>query len=232
MSGDASGALLTLLGALSLRLGLTDAHLAYVKPGMRLPLLVAGGLLVALGLGVMRRWVAGARPPGGGHGTPVGWLLIAPVFAIGLVAPDPLGAFAASRQPEAALPPVDSFGPLPDPVDGAVALPVREFTARARYDEERSLTGVRVRLTGFVVPDRSGTGFFLTRFVLSCCAADGRAVRVAVRDAPRPYPPADAWVEVEGTWRPTGETPESEAPSVLVASAVRPVPAPSQPYET
>jgi uncharacterized repeat protein (TIGR03943 family) len=227
------------LGVLALRLALTDAYLAYVRPGMKLLLIGAGAVLVALGGTVLlgRRAWSGDVPDhddtaGHRHAPMVAWLLILPVLAIALVAPAPLGAFAAARaanQPPGPAP--ISFDPLPARRDGAVDLTLKDFTARAFYDR-RSLSGVPVRLLGFAAPDPHGGGFLLVRFVLTCCAADGRPVKVAIRGVAPPYPATNTWVELVGTWRPTAIEAEDPPPPELVAASVRPIPPPTEPYLT
>lgn len=242
MNEEAHAGILLAIGALALRLSVTDDYLAYVKVGMRPLLMAAGVVLVALGGVVLLGWNRSrggseteADAPDGhhhGHVPRVAWLLVLPVLAIGLVAPDPLGAFAAGRVPER-LPerPTAPFEPLPPPRDGAVDLTLTEFRFRSLYDEDRGLEGVRVRLVGFVAPG-DGAGFTLVRFVLSCCAADGAPVRVSVRGVDPPFPPTDSWVEVVGIWYPGESGAEDPGPPEIVASTVRPVAAPAQPYES
>lgn len=253
MDERTQGAMLLAVGGVALRLGLTDAALAYVKVGLQLPLAIAGSLLVVLGaVAVIRAFrspqaAAQSEPEpadlhghveeGGhvhdhGHGPAVAWLLLLPLLALLLVAPPPLGAFAASRQSNAV--PVDtatSYPPLSEPVDGASELKLSEFVFRALYDEERSLEGQPVRLSGFVSSAEDG-GFTLSRFTLNCCAADARAIDVRVAAAGAP-PAVDAWVAVEGTWQ-AADAPEGgavpESP-VLTATAVSPIQEPVQPYE-
>lgn len=236
------GALLLAVGGISLRLGLTDAALAYVKAGFR-PILVAAGLvLVLLGGAAILRAARGPReaPEDGhdyghaAHHPRVGWLLVLPLLALLLVAPPPLGSFAAQRQSDR--PPVTSrstFPPLPEPVEGVAPLTVTDFVFRALYDEGRSLEGVPVRLTGFVTPTPEGPGYRLTRFVLSCCAADGQAVHVRITGDARAWP-EDTWIEAVGVWAPPPDhdpTVPSLDPPVLAARDVREIPAPPQPYE-
>ena len=56
MSKETQNAIMVLVGVAALRLGLTDAHLRYVKASLGPWLVVAGVLLVALGaLGLLRR---------------------------------------------------------------------------------------------------------------------------------------------------------------------------------
>jgi hypothetical protein len=78
-------------------------------------------------------------------------------------------------------------GREPLPAQPVVPLTLAEFSGRARWDQA-SLTGRRVRLTGFVTPAREG-GWYLTRMSLRCCAADAMVWRVAVTAAgPVPWP--------------------------------------------
>jgi uncharacterized repeat protein (TIGR03943 family) len=243
------GALLLALGGIALRLGLTDAALAYVKPSLQPPLAAAGLTLAVLGVVAVRRAFRSERHGGdaGGHpgapdpahqhahgGPGIAWLLVLPLLSLLLVAPPPLGAFAAARQSD--LIPVDtrsSYGPLPGPVDGAVPLSLVEFVYRALYDGDRSLEGERVRLTGFVSDADVPGGYQLSRFTVSCCAADARAVDVVLVDG-QPAPPVDTWLEVEGTWRPGETVAPGEAttqPPVLEVATRRSVEAPAEPYE-
>lgn len=263
MDDRTQGALLLAVGGVALRLGLTDAALAYVKPGLQPLLTISGLVLVLLGAVAVRRAFrepAGepARAAGGdldhahvdaagraevvddghGHGAngpAVAWLLVLPLLALLLIAPPPLGAFAANRQSQA--PAVDTavtYPPLPEPVGGAVELSFTEFTFRALYDEERSLEDATVRVTGFVSATDAPEGYTLSRFTLSCCAADGRATSIVAAGDPQPAPAVDAWVTLEGTWEPRpavdGRQPFDQPPLLRVTSRQE-VNAPSQPYE-
>jgi uncharacterized repeat protein (TIGR03943 family) len=226
--------MLLLMGATALWLGLTDAALAYVRGALRPPLVASGVVLLVLAAVALY-----GRDPGGhghGHGAPrSGWLLALPVLVLLLVAPPALGSFAASRQAAQATQgggPTGAFPPLPEPVGGAVALPVSEFVTRALYDKDRSLAGVRVRLLGFAVPEEDG-GYLLTRFNLFCCAADGQAYQLAVHGDRTPRR-ADQWLVVEGRWQPQpvfGEIAPSHVRPVLVADSVTPVRPPADRYE-
>jgi uncharacterized repeat protein (TIGR03943 family) len=230
-------AMLALVGATALWLGLTDAALAYVRGALRPPLVASGvALLVLAGAALAGREAA---PDGDqhGHGVPrSGWLLALPVLVLLLVAPPALGSFAAGRQAGSATAaggdPGGVFPPLPEPVGGAVPLPVSEFVTRALYDKDRTLAGARVRLVGFAAPGRGG-GYLLTRFNLFCCAADGQAYQAEVRGDRTPRQP-DQWLVVEGRWQPQrvyeGIAPSGVRP-VLVAESVTPVRAPADPYE-
>ena len=57
ISEDAQGGLLTALGAMGIRLVLSRQYLRFIRPGMKIPLLLAAGLLVLLGLTTLiRAW--------------------------------------------------------------------------------------------------------------------------------------------------------------------------------
>lgn len=261
MDERTQGAMLLAVGGVALRLGLTDSALAYVKAGLQPALMAAGAILVVLGaVAVVKAFRSGDEveatapdhayvssagvadvPPEahgdgghdhGSHGPAVGWLLLIPLLALLLIAPPPLGAFAASRQSNAA--PVDTrstYPPLAEPVDGAVELRLTEFVFRALYDEDRSLEGQRVRLTGFVSATDGG-GYTLSRFTLNCCAADARSIDVAIA-ADGPAPAIDSWLEVEGVWRGDEPAPPGQGfrPPTLNAERAQPIEAPVQPYE-
>lgn len=249
MNERTQGALLLALGGIAIRLGVTDAALAYVKPRILPALTVAGGLLVLIGLLTVVRAFRGkpdqldlhghaddghGHQPG--HGPAVAWLLTLPLLALLLIAPPPLGAFAASRQSNRPLPNTAAdFGPLPEAnADGTISLKLTDYTYRALYDEQKSLEGKTVRLTGFVTKaEESDAAFQLTRFVLACCAADGQAINVVVRsDQPAPAP--DTWLELDGTWvpRPDHEVGElTIMPPVIEATSFVPIQQPAQPYE-
>ncbi|HEV7754749.1 MAG TPA: TIGR03943 family protein [Mycobacteriales bacterium] len=165
-----------------------------------------------------------------GHAGPrVAWLLVVPVFAIFLIGPPALGSFAASRGGTSVAKQSD-YAPLPagDPV----TLPVLDYASRAVWDRGASLTDRRVRLTGFVSP-RPGGGVYLTRMILTCCAADGRPVKVGLSGTVPAGLPADTWIEVTGRYDPRVDKDRANNESIpyLAAEALREVTQPTQPYE-
>ena len=246
MTGDAQGVLVAVTGVVAMRLAVTGSYLSYLKEGMRWPLLAAGLVLTVLGLVTIGRTLrrgpdhehADARAEHGhGPGGPrVAWLLVLPLLAILLVAPAPLGAYAASRDSSRTVAVADTaaFDPLPPPSDGAaVPLTLTEFITRSYYDTGGSLAGVPVRLTGFVMSDPEvPDGYQLTRFTLSCCAADAFPMKVVVRGVEGASPPDDTWLEVTGTWvePPEGAEGVERGAEIELASAV-PIPQPENPYE-
>ncbi|AXE87312.1 hypothetical protein C1703_20150 [Streptomyces sp. Go-475] len=175
----------------------------------------------------------GHDPGGDGHehgpaGPRVAWLLTLPALALLLFPPPALGSYSAQREADQrAAQGVGTFPALPagDPVD----LSLGEFGSRAVYDSGRSLDGRTIRLTGFVTQDGDGT-WYVTRLLVSCCAADASTARAEVRGADAP--PVDTWVTVTGTWRPEGALGSDAAwPPVVDATSVRQVAQPDNPYE-
>jgi uncharacterized repeat protein (TIGR03943 family) len=205
---QAQAVVLLLVGGAVLRISLTDLYLRYVKQGLR-PFLIAAGLLLVIAA-IMTLWYelrgdrAGDtdrhRGHDDGHGHPrepwVAWLLILPVFAMLLVAPQALGSYAASRS-GTALQQVSDFPPLPagDPAK----ISVLDYATRAVFDEGRSLGERKVRLTGFVIKGPDGR-LYLARMILTCCAADARPVKVGLAgDVPNGLE-ADSWIDVTGRY--------------------------------
>ncbi|WP_328872684.1 TIGR03943 family protein [Streptomyces sp. NBC_00287] len=221
--------LLLLLGGAVLRISLFgELYLRYVQPGLRPYLVVSGVVLVVLGV-VAGRAVYGDDGDDGGHGPGVAWLLALPALALLLFPPPALGSYSAEREAaERAAQGVGTFPALPsgDPVP----LTLGEFTSRAIYDSERSLKGRTVRLTGFVTHDADGS-WYVTRLLVSCCAADATTAKVEIRDADAAAPD-DTWITVTGTWHPEGELGSDAAwPPVLDAESVERVEQPVNPYE-
>ncbi|MCX5369241.1 TIGR03943 family protein [Streptomyces sp. NBC_00015] len=250
-------ALLLLTGGAVLRITLFgDLYLRYVQAGLRPYLIVSGVALVLLGLvtAVLRHRTPGphedvhhedvhheddAGPAGhAGHeghshgpaGPRVAWLLTLPALALLLFPPPALGSYSAGR--EAAQRAAQGVGAFPAlPAGNPVELTVAEFSSRAIYDSGRSLKGRTVRLTGFVTHGDDGT-WYVTRLVVTCCAADATTGKVEIRNADDDVLPADTWVTVTGAWRPKGRLGSDAAwPPVLDAATVAQVKQPADPYE-
>lgn len=203
MNRQAQAVMMLLFGGAILRASLTDMYLRYVKDGLRPFLVAAGAVLVAAA--VMTLWYdirdrrANAEHDHGHHEPRVGWLLLLPVLGLLLVTPPALGSYAAGQSGTvlSARATDSQFPPLPpgDPVPIALI----EYATRAVFDSGSGMPGRTLQLTGFVSPGRDGEPM-LTRMVLSCCAADGRPIKVGMSgDVPAGLPP-DTWVRVLGTY--------------------------------
>jgi uncharacterized repeat protein (TIGR03943 family) len=247
MSRQAQAVVMLLFGGAVLKASLTDMYLRYVKEVLQPFLVVASVLLIVAG--VMTLWyefraslsgrAAGTDPavdPGGhDHGSGphreprVGWLLIAPVLGLLLVAPPALGSYTASTSGTTAGQ-GSGFTSLPEV--SLVELTMLDYAARAIWDDGTSLEGRRVRLTGFLLTGPDGEPH-LARLVLSCCAADARPVKVGLAgDAPAGLAD-DTWLEVIGTYTDqTGIDPINEATiAFLHVETWREIEAPANPYE-
>ena len=220
----AGGTISLLVGAVLLRLTVTGAYTRYVQARMGPWLVVAGVVVIVLGLATLVR----GRPTHEHdqeheHAQRVGWLLLAPIAALLLVAPPALGSYGVDRGAS-----VDvregapEFRPL-DPDAGPVDMTLLEFSQRAFDHDGSSFRGTPVRLTGFVA---GGGGFRLARYQIACCAADAAPVVVRVVGTQGDSPARDQWVTVTGTFRSGGgDTPE------LTATSVVETPEPADPYE-
>ncbi len=243
MKRDVQAVLLVLLGGAMLRISLDGTYLRYVKPSLLPVLIIAGAIVLILGLlsawydGLLRGEPAAAGEGhehvhddghGHGHGGPrVAWLLLLPVLAIFLIAPPALGAYSADRNTFVGKPTVD-LEPLPD--GDVIDVPVRDYVTRAVWDSGRSLDGRTVRLTGFAAPRGEAGEWDLARLALSCCAADALASKVRpVGDVPALE--AEQWVEVTGRWVEGGGLEDPRAIPRIQVTEVVPIEPPEEPYE-
>jgi uncharacterized repeat protein (TIGR03943 family) len=171
---------------------------------------------------------------GGGHGHDhsgvprVAWLLFLPVLSLLFYAPPALGSYTASREPAKAVAvQEDDFDPLP--ATSPLPITLTEFTQRVQQDRSRAIQRRTVRMTGFVSPaaDRQG-GWYLTRILVSCCAADATTLKVRVFGTAAPK--ADTWVNVTGVWHASGTLGTSSAVVALDARTVEKVAKPTNAY--
>ncbi|MFG3232657.1 TIGR03943 family putative permease subunit [Streptomyces antibioticus] len=218
--------LLLLIGVAVLRVTLFgNLYLRYVQAGLRPYLIASGAALILLALTTAALRPAHTHSHGGSR---LAWLLTLPALALLLFPPPALGSYSADR--EAARRAAQGVGTFPAlPAGDPVTLTVAEYGSRAVYDSGRSLKGRTVRLTGFVTRDDDGT-WYVTRLVVSCCAADATTAKAEIRGTPAP--PTDTWVTITGTWHPKGTLGSPTAwPPVLNAKTVTRVPEPTNPYE-
>lgn len=212
MSREVQAAVVLVIGVVLARLALSDAYLAYVKSSLQIPLLLSAAALLGIGALTLLRdredELAPAAPgepdhtaDGHGHGHDhsraprVGILMLIPILALVLIAPEPLGAYAANRGgANRVAAPVIDLGPLPEPVDGVVPLTLGDTVVRALYDPDGALQGTAVQLIGFVSRDHETAGYRLSRFAVACCAADASVRQVLITGTADL--PDDAWVEV------------------------------------
>lgn len=152
-------------------------------------------------------------------------LLLLPLLAVIVIPDAQLGAQAASRKASTGGFAAAALIPLPDP-GGEISF--REIDYSSESDEYAASAGVvdglSVELTGFVThPEEGQATFSLTRFYVSCCAADAIPYSVPV-EATRGDRPNDSWATVAGRLRRT------DSGFILDATRVEPAAPPRDPY--
>jgi uncharacterized repeat protein (TIGR03943 family) len=164
-------------------------------------------------------------------GPRIAWLLTLPALALLLFPPPALGSYSASREEaQRAAQGVGTFPALP--AGKVLDISVAQYSSRAIYDTGHSLKGRTLRMTGFVTHGSDGT-WYLTRLLVTCCAADATISKVEIRgDASDGAPQTDTWVTVTGTWVPKGKLGTDAAwPPVLESTSVKQVKQPADPYD-
>jgi uncharacterized repeat protein (TIGR03943 family) len=224
----AGGSISLLLGTVLLRLSITGLHQRYVRVGMGPWLAVAGVVVIVLGVVTLERTLPG-RHSQAGHGHShlprVGFLLLAPVVVLLLVAPPALGSYGVDRgavvDVTAGAPAFEALDPAAGPVD----MSLTEFSQRAFDHDGETFAGATVRLTGFVADEADP--FRLARYQIACCAVDAAPVVVRVTGAVGDPPERDRWVTVVGTF---DSVTDDDIPTLAVTSIVD-IPPPDDPYE-
>jgi len=230
----AGSAITMLVGTVLLRLTVTGTYRRYVRVGLGPWLTVAGVTVVVLGAVALFYALQRSRsgePTGDGdahdhgEGVRVGWLLLAPIAVLLLVAPPTLGSYGVNR---GAAVDVKSGGAVFDPLprgSSSVPMTLLEYGQRAFDRHGSSLTGSTVQLTGFI-SRVDQDGFQLARYQIACCAADAVPAVVLVRGVAGHPPKRDSWVRVTGAYlRGSGQLPR------LAATSVEVIPVPNEPYE-
>jgi uncharacterized repeat protein (TIGR03943 family) len=153
-------------------------------------------------------------------------LLILPVLAVVIVPGADLGALAASRRNAATgVASVSAIIPEPDTEREVQFLDIHYANQSEQYAGAMGIVeGLDVELTGFVThpSELEGGTFALTRFYVSCCAAD--AIPYSVMVAGEPDYPDDTWLNVSGSLMRAGGR------FVLSPESVERVEKPKDPY--
>jgi len=100
------------------------------------------------------------------------------------------------------------------------------------YPEPDAYKGQKARVQGFVIHpnDMPNQYLLISRFILTCCAADAYPVSLAVKlpDSRDQYPP-DKWLEIEGQM--ITETLAGKRLLVIQASSLKAIDEPKNPYD-
>lgn len=216
-------ALLAGTAAVMLTKALRGVLIFYIHPRYT-PLVIGCGVLLLLVAGARMCAIYG-RPPEPLAGRRLGYLLLLlPVLLGTLVPARPLGAGALDTQAintglAADALPSDDKSETWNLLQWATALSVRD-----------GLDGRPADVVGFVYrdPARPFDGFFVVRYVLTCCTADSNGVGLPVVWKDGAALKNDRWVRVRGTIGSATIAGKSEP--ALIAAQVEPVPPPSSPY--
>ncbi len=167
---------------------------------------------------------------------PPGWmgmvLLVAALLGIG-VTPQPFASETALQRglQDAALltrAQPQTFRPNTDPASRSLVDWVRTLDV---YPEPDAYTDQPVLVQGFSVhiPNLPDPYLMLTRFVITCCAADAYPIGLPVKlpQTRQTYPP-DQWFEVSGHM--ITETLNDRRQLVIAAETLTPIPQPRNPY--
>ena len=153
-------------------------------------------------------------------------LIVFPVVALLALPPASLGAFAVSRR--STLVGAGFSGSTGDISEGELSLldVASGLRSREAMDVLVARAGEKVDFTGFVALESGAPAdqFQLTRFLISCCAADALSVQVRVAGAPPGQFKNDEWVRVTGTFLPLGRE------VIVNATEVEKVERPEEPY--
>jgi uncharacterized repeat protein (TIGR03943 family) len=155
-----------------------------------------------------------------------------PVLGLLLVAPSALGSYAAGQAGTVLTAQSSDSDSPPLPAGDPAPISLLDYASRALFDSGKSLTERNLQLTGFVTPGPDGQPM-LARMVLTCCAADGRPIKVGLTGGTPVSVPADTWVTVVGVYSARTEKDsvnQAAVPYVEVRSWQETT-APKQPYE-
>ncbi|MCB0167542.1 MAG: TIGR03943 family protein [Anaerolineae bacterium] len=164
----------------------------------------------------------------------LGLLLIASPIVLGFVIPPkPLGAAAMTNRDIS----LESLTSASAPEGGTVLSKpkadknILDWIIEFRQASDPvALAGEEVKLVGFVYRDKrfGEDSFMVSRFVVSCCAADAAPIGLVVHWPDSPTLTDDQWVEVAGVLEP-GVFDGEQLPLVKAVS-VTPTDVPDQPY--
>lgn len=159
-------------------------------------------------------------------------MLIAPLLAVLMVPNAELGSLASARKSSSSDVSSAAAGLAPEDasiVEDPMFRDIVYAEESSRYARVTGLVdGTEVDLVGFVDDESNGPAgtFALTRFYVSCCAADAIPFSVAVDpgDAKQAVPDADEWARVAGVLE------ERDGRLVVVADTLEKVSEPEEPY--
>lgn len=241
---------LLLWGGLLLKYGLTGQLALLIHPNYFGLCMVAGSVLVFLGLGKIWQTLKPSLNPSDSMQhisllpNNVGSFLMVAVAIVGFIVPPTVLASqtAIQRGLTEELPLTrsqpESFRVGSNPEERTLLDWIRTLNA---YPEPDAYTGDPVKVSGFVttLPQLPENYVMVSRFVLTCCAVDAYPVGLPVKFEEKPDFPNDQWIEVEGEMITEDfEFPEigedgglPQRQLVIVAANAKEIPTPRNPYD-
>ncbi|MEO0407386.1 MAG: TIGR03943 family protein [Cyanobacteria bacterium P01_A01_bin.135] len=233
-------ALLLLWGLLLLKYWLSGQIYVLLHPNYIWLAIAAGLLLLGLGLWRLLQRLSSTRRPPQQHVSllPRSWntLLLVAIAIFGLVTmPRPFTSDIALQRGitetlSLTRPQPQSFSASSDPSEKSLLDWVRTLNV---YPEPDAYSGQPVNIDGFVVyPEEIPAGYLMiSRFVITCCAADVYPVGLPVRLASGlASPDPDQWVRISGAM--STEVLGDRRQLVIQAAALENIPEPRNPYES
>jgi len=160
------------------------------------------------------------------------WIMLIPLLIGVLIPPRPLDSSAfASKGLNTNAPLVSSESSAQLFETESEERNILDWLKLFNYNDNVSqFTGQTASVIGFVYFDESldENQFYVSRFVVSCCAADGFAIAMPVQWAELNTLEQDSWVQVKGTIDAIVIN-ERNVP-LIVAESVQEVPVPERPY--
>lgn len=228
--------LLLILAVLSLWLALRGKLDLYIHPRYIVFTIILCGLgviatVIGLAVSAHRPQVL-TRRSGWAAGVSLACLLLCAALVI--VRPMSLTSSAASQRGagDIALQPITEATPISDLVASDASyqrFSLKEWSSLLAQSGDAALfKGKLATLSGFVSPSRDPDIFYLSRFVLTCCAVDARPLTVPVYQPEwRQKYKADQWLEVTGYFDAYSK---AISPIVLKPESIKGIPEPEEPY--
>ena len=217
-------AILGIMGNILLAKAMNSVLIFYIHPRYT-PLIIVCGIVLLLVAGIRALTILTYTPESFGGRVGRYWLLAIPLLLGTLVPARPLGADALANTTD-----VGSALTASAPVDDNTAQWNLLQWATALSVRGDQLNGKAADVVGFVYydPARPLDGFFIVRYVIICCTADGNGVHLPVVWKGQTPLKADSWVRVSGTLGTTMIN--NQSMPALLATAVEPVAQPANPY--
>ena len=155
-------------------------------------------------------------------------LLVAPVVVLLALPPATLGTFSAPKKATYSGSSAGFYWTFDETSEVNLLMVAAAQTSDEGSQVLAKRAGSEVDFVGFVArnADTPSDELLLTRYVITCCAADATVVQIRVVNVTPGLFDQEDWVEVKGTIYPIGRQ------VIVVASSIEEAPRPDRPYLT